>query len=37
MSGDLLKYGKVVPSSSGLGRLVLIQEIEGSTPSGITI
>ena len=26
-----------VPSSSGLGRLVLIQKIAGSTPAGITI
>ena len=26
----------VVPSSSGLGRLVLIQKIAGSTPAGIT-
>ena len=26
-----------VPSSSGLGHLVLIQEIAGSTPAGITI
>ena len=25
-----------VPSSSGLGRLVLIQKIAGSTPAGIT-
>ena len=28
---------QVVPSSSGLGRLVLIQKIAGSTPAGITI
>ena len=27
----------MVPSSSGLGRLVLIQKIAGSTPAGITI
>ena len=27
----------LVPSSSGLGRLVLIQKIAGSTPAGITI
>ncbi len=27
----------MVPSSSGPGRLVLIQKIEGSTPSGITM
>ena len=26
----------MVPSSSGLGRLVLIQKIAGSTPAGIT-
>lgn len=26
----------LVPSSSGLGRLVLIQKIAGSTPAGIT-
>lgn len=27
----------MVPSSSGPGRLVLIQKIKGSTPFGITI
>ena len=27
----------MVPSSSGLGRLVLIQKIAGSTPAGITM
>lgn len=27
----------LVPSSSGLGRLVLIQKIAGSTPAGITM
>ena len=32
----MLKYILVVPSSSGLGRLVLIQKIAGSTPAGIT-
>ena len=32
----LLKYRSVVPSSSGPGRLVLIQKIKGSTPFGIT-
>ena len=31
------KIIEVVPSSSGLGRLVLIQKIAGSTPAGITI
>ena len=34
--GFLLKYRSVVPSSSGPGRLVLIQKIKGSTPFGIT-
>lgn len=27
----------MAPSSSGLGRLVLIQKIAGSTPAGVTI
>ena len=41
-STDLQKIGAfdkitvLVPSSSGPGRLVLIQKIEGSTPSEIT-
>ena len=34
--GASVKIVSLVPSSSGLGRLVLIQKIEGSTPSGIT-
>lgn len=36
--GGILCYNSVmVPSSSGLGRLVLIQKIAGSTPAGITM
>lgn len=27
---------RLAPSSSGLGRLVLIQKIAGSTPAGVT-
>ena len=37
ISEFLLIYFLVVPSSSGPGRLVLIQKIKGSTPFGITI
>lgn len=35
----LVKYtgSLMVPSSSGLGHLVLIQKIAGSTPAGITL
>ena len=32
----MIEYEDMVPSSSGLGRLVLIQKIAGSTPAGIT-
>ena len=30
------RIGEMAPSSSGLGRLVLIQKIAGSTPAGVT-
>ncbi len=33
---ELCYNGSMVPSSSGPGRLVLIQKIAGSTPAGIT-
>ena len=32
----MIRWMLVAPSSSGLGRLVLIQEIAGSTPAGVT-
>lgn len=39
MEENLIEYtsSTMVPSSSGLGHLVLIQKIAGSTPAGITL